>query len=318
MKKVLDVLLVGCGRIGAQLDWDDNSEKTYAKALFNRGLNTFYYDEDHGKAARCAERYRGTCIGSLESEFPKVDIMVVATATEAHHIALLQGFMRGVPLIICEKPVSNDKTSLELLEKYYKDCGTKVLVNYTRRFLPEYEWLKCWLREAIGDRRPETIIIRYQGGFSNNCSHAIDLLMWLGVMDLPEPSTCIKTSDPDNSRGDKTISVLWRDRDTKIFAIGIEGGNYSILDIEIYWPECVVTLGQCAQRIEIRKAKGNEAEGSKTYKPSLAVSEVRCIEDYSMVAPVINRATSEIGNSNFQDNFLSSLKLSHAILEMLR
>ena len=172
-------LLIGCGNIGAQYDLHDAAKVwTHAKALsLQSNIEWAVTDSDAEKAQEVAKVYQVPFIEKLDGvNLGEFDLVSLTTPTTTHASILLQAFQNKVPVVICEKPVIASKEEKDELENAYRLSGTKVLVNYMRRFHPVYQELKEWIAAQPTKTSLQNIIVKYKRGFLNNASHAIDLL----------------------------------------------------------------------------------------------------------------------------------------------
>jgi predicted dehydrogenase len=175
-------LLIGCGNIGAMYDWDNEQVLTHAKAFSK--IDEFevdYFDINNQQSSMVASRYNGNIIFDLDKAFENdfYDIISICTPTSSHYNLLHKALRGKIPVIICEKPISTIKNEIDELITLYGVSESKVLINYIRRFQLSYQKLKNIIAILQKSDELSSVSIRYQRGFINNCSHALDLLQFL-------------------------------------------------------------------------------------------------------------------------------------------
>ena len=172
------ILIAGCGNIGALYDLENTQILTHAKAFASRtDFSIIFYDINYELAKKIADRYQSIALQSINDfDFTSLDCLSICTPTAAHAELLSRAFQSKIPLVICEKPVSENSEDLLNLLHQYNESSTKVLVNYIRRFQPAFQKLKLWVEEISGEENLTNISIRYQRGFINNCSYAFDII----------------------------------------------------------------------------------------------------------------------------------------------
>ncbi len=82
----MNVLLIGCGNIGALYDWDTNAVKTHCNAL-SKLPNTFVsvYDNDFSLSQKVALKYKFSCIeNEKDIILNKYQWVVIASSTNSH------------------------------------------------------------------------------------------------------------------------------------------------------------------------------------------------------------------------------------------
>jgi hypothetical protein len=311
-----NALLIGCGNIGAMYDWDNDHILTHAKAYFKSGkVNPSFYDLNKERAKMVANRYNGKVIDNLDLalENSKFDIVSICTPTPTHFNLLSTILKTKTSVIICEKPISTNYDELEQLKKNYSTSESKVLVNYMRRYQPSYNQLLNILKNFPEAEVLTNISIRYQRGFINNCSHALDLLEFLFNKKFEPLNFIITRRDFDHFQDDPTISGQGQWLNASLNIIGLQNIKYSYFEIDLYFVN---------KKIQITNS-GNDiiflsVENINSKYPTLLIQNdmnmSNCIADYMI--PVIGKTISLINNRNM-DNFLEALQLNQTILNIL-
>ncbi len=106
-------------------------------------------------------------------EYRKIDIAVVATPDTAHYITLKQILNSSLKLVICEKPICDNIIIAREIVELYKRNSIPLMVNYTRRFIPHYDYLIQYGRPLYG-------ICVYNRGLLHTASHATDFFDMVG------------------------------------------------------------------------------------------------------------------------------------------
>jgi len=113
-----------------------------------------------------------------EEFYSKVDIAVVATPDDAHYDILKQLANYPLKLVICEKPLCTDLAQAREIVVLYKAKGTPLMVNYTRRFIPELQELKR--RYEAGEfGRLVAATHGFNRGILHTGTHIIDFYHWM-------------------------------------------------------------------------------------------------------------------------------------------
>jgi predicted dehydrogenase len=311
---VFKALLIGCGNIGGLYDFENDQVQTHAKAYHQHpGFSWSVYDKDQKLAIKIAKRYNVPALDVLDDKVMKqFDCVSICTPTSTHSEILQAAFRLGIPVIICEKPLSTRLSDLEELEAAFKTGVSKVIVNYVRRFQPEYLLLKETINNLMSLEKLTNISIRYQRGFINNCSHALDLLFFLTGTAPGSFEPVITASTNDHFADDPTLSmnVKWNDINLNIH--GLSNVKFSLFEIELYFEYKKIAIINAGDTILFMEAPVNE----RILAP-LAVSEAKssynCLKNY--MSPVIERAHRLLTGNETEDNFISALELNKLLLK---
>ncbi len=311
-----NALLIGCGNIGAMYDWDNDHILTHAKAYFkSEKIKLSFYDLNQEQAQMVAKRYNGKAIDNInvEIENTKFDIVSICTPTSTHFKLLSKLLKSKISVIICEKPISANYDELEQLAKIYSNSSSRVLVNYIRRFQPSYQKLSAILASFSESEVLTNVSIRYQKGFINNCSHALDLLQFLFKKKFDPKNFIITKKEYDHFQNDPTICGQGEWLNANLNILGLQNVKYSHFEIDLYFVN---------KKIQIKNA-GNEIlfyyiDSNSSKFPSLInhkdLNMSNCISDYMM--PVIEKSISLLNNDN-ADNFIEALQLNQTILNII-
>lgn len=81
-------------------------------------------------------------------------------------------------LVICEKPLCNDYVNAAKIVDIYEAVNIPLLINYTRRFVPELITLKKNYQSGLLGKLVNATIT-FNRGMIHTGTHAIDFLEWL-------------------------------------------------------------------------------------------------------------------------------------------
>lgn len=293
-------LILGCGNIAAGYDDPEKGIITHASAYRELKIKFDVFDTDKSKAAAVSERYGVRSFDSFEQiDLRAYEIVSICTPTDTHHDYLQLLLSDNVPLIVCEKPLSNKITELDNLKSLYEQSASKVIVNYIRRFQPKFNELKESISDILTSQSLHSISIRYCRGFLNNCSHAIDLLEYLFDKSFDTSTLTINNAVFDVFKNDPTLSAsgTWMGAGITI------SGNISpefIFEIDINFSDSKLTLRNSGDLVLI-----DSAGETKRFEG--------CLHNYML--PVIQH-TLGLNNKN-DDNFRGSLELNKRLIEFL-
>ncbi|MFH0920125.1 MAG: Gfo/Idh/MocA family oxidoreductase [Fibrobacterota bacterium] len=131
---------------------------------------------------------------------------VVSICTpDAAHFQTAKRIVVGVrpAVLIMEKPIAMTIAEAEELLGLAQQHGVNVLVNYSRRFSPAFQYLKNALQDGEYGK-PLRVFIRYGKGLFHNGTHAIDLLRLL----LREPAQAKGFAKTWGPEGDDSYSAM--------------------------------------------------------------------------------------------------------------
>jgi predicted dehydrogenase len=234
--------------------------------------------------------------------------LVSITSPTVTHFNLLKKLMKiKTPVIICEKPVSADVHELDQLMSLYNQGQSRILVNYIRRFQPAFEELKNLLLKWDNETGLKSIIIKYQRGFLNNASHAIDLLEFL--FNEPFLLKDFKISDKqfDSFDFDATLTASCTYKNQPVSFAGVAGADYAIFEIELFYSSSKIVI--CHSGNDIRYYKRTV---EKQLSEETSLRKENTLKQYMI--PVVNKAIALMKN-NAADNFLSSAEMNKRILK---
>jgi len=169
-------LIVGCGNMGALNDapGSGNEHKTisFAKALKESGrFDLYFYDTDKIKMENAVKTWGGN-IQDDAWWTPYFDVVIITTPDETHKQQLIEALEYYPKLVICEKPFCSSVAEAKEIIELYEEKGIPILLDYTRRFIPEY-------RDLIG--KVGMMTIDFNRGRLHTLTHALDLVTMYGI-----------------------------------------------------------------------------------------------------------------------------------------
>lgn len=229
------VAIIGAGRIGALLD-HPQSPQILTHAHGYKASEDFeivgFVDRDLKRAEDASTCWGGYAFDSIERLFEKqdVDVVSVCVPDELHYETLLALVKRPVKFIFLEKPAVRTTAEAEAVDVLYAGRPIRVLVNHTRRFVPEIRKT----REAIknggyGDFLTGTGY--YGKGLLHNGSHMVDLLRFL-LDEVGEVKKISQTADFYDD--DPSVSALLSLRGGGIFYLRhIDCRKFDIFELDL-------------------------------------------------------------------------------------
>ena len=307
----IEALVIGCGNIGAMYDLESKDILTHSKAISeNENFNLTVYDTDPMRSDLVSKFYKCRKLDDIE-DIGFYNIVSICTPTNAHFGLLNKLFSLNIPLIICEKPISNNNDELELLRIDYAKSSTNVLVNYFRRFQPSFIDLKNEIKSILENDKLVNVNVKYQRGFLNNCSHAIDLLEFVLGQIIDFKNFTLAEVLYDSFEDDPTVSMFGTSNDVFYSFTGLTKVKYSFFEIELFFGDSAIKIEESGNLIKYFKNSFNQS----FFMPLVEEKVVRSAIRYRM-KHVIDKS-EDIFIRKDQDNFLVSLDLNQRMLSVL-
>lgn len=308
---MIKALLVGCGRIGALLDIDNDQVQTHAKALSKiDNLTWDIFDTNQENIISVQRSYNVTAIEKIDiATLSNYQLVCIAAPTSHHSDLLLQCISAKVSVVLCEKPLTTTIQELDSLNEAYDQGQTRVWVNYIRRYQEAYVQLKQDISEILKHEPCNNIVVKYQRGLINNGSHAADLLSFLFNRDFVLEQVISGPIVYDEFDTDPTVNFMASWQGTSLAFIGLQHAKFSFFEIELYFEKHVVNMIQSGDRIEIYKT----GTGGLYYPtPQLISCYEKSLANY-MAAPVrlvVQATATPQANDNFKSSVLITKSLS--------
>lgn len=229
------VLIIGAGKIGAFFDTPHSGDVlTHAHAFaLHPGFQLLgFVDVDNTRAQQAVAIWGGKIYPDLESAFDDgpIDVVSVSVPDESHYEILMRLSRLPIKLIFTEKPLAATLEQAEMIISTYKENRIPILVNYTRRFVPEIIELKKAIESMkFGEYISGTGY--YGKGILHNGSHMIDLVRYyIGNIIASNQVTVLhdyKTIDP-------SIGAVLTIQNTKPFYLQcVDSKQYTIFEIDL-------------------------------------------------------------------------------------
>jgi hypothetical protein len=308
-------LIIGCGNIGALYDLNSDDILSHAKAYQeNKFINFSIFDENEKKINTVRKKYNCFVEKSIDN-LKKYNFISICSPTFTHYTYLSKCLIDKIPLVICEKPISNNIKELNKLKLLYNKSDTKVIVNYFRQFHPSFIKLKLELQKYFFNDNLITINVRYHKGFLNNCSHAINLIEFLYDIEIKFSHFNITNINFDHFDDDPTITASGKSDNINFNLIGFNDIKYSIFEIDLVYANSMIKIQDSGNIIQyfLRTEKNQEfplplVEKLKLKKTNAIINRMKYVIKHS----------SHIYKYNLSDNFLKSLELNIKMVNFLK
>ena len=272
------------------------------------------YDPDPSLAHNSAKVLGLNTVEKISKSFLETcTCAVICSPTNTHFEYLSQFLNVGIPLIVCEKPVCASLEEVKKLRQLRKRSKSRVVINYTRRFQPSFEKLAKRFATQLTQESLRTISVRYQRGFLNNASHALDLIQFLTGWDILNAKVHPFQVVCDEFPNDPTLSGHGNWNGSALSILGLPNVQFSLFEIDFFFERSAIRLRDRGETIEF--ADSNEP--SDYYAPLAA----KKISQGNLQEPLKNlyRHVAKMAcDPAIPDNFEESLKLTKWILQILK
>jgi predicted dehydrogenase len=308
-KKKIKALLIGCGRIG--VGYKGARKNCHAEALAGwKDYSTTLYDMDPVAAGNASRIFALPLVKEISVEsLSGFQIAAVCTPTATHLEYLEKLISAKIPLIICEKPVCSSLVEVKKLRQLKNRSKSRVVINYTRRFQPSFEKLKKRFTHQLTQESLRTISVRYQRGFLNNASHALDLIQFLTGWDISSAKIHPFQRVCDEFPSDPTLSGHGNWNGVAMSILGLPNVRFSLFEIDFFFERSAIRLRDRGETIEF--ADSNEP--SDYYAP-LSAKKISQGNLQESLKNLYRHVRQMIRNPELPDNFEESLKLTEWIL----
>jgi predicted dehydrogenase len=308
--------VIGCGNIGALYDFKKEGIKTHVKAFYHtRNFLISVFDQNAELAKEIADYYKIETLQELNNEaLTQFKVVVISTPTSSHYELLKKCLQLNVPVIVCEKPITDSTVNLEELEQLKKDSTSKVLVNYFRRFHPCYHQLRQFVKEI--NEELTNIQVTYQRGFLNNATHALDMLNFLFGESLLQDIK-IGSYAFDEFKNDPTVSLTAKFRSVPVSIQGLQFVKHSFFEIRLWFQTKFISIENSGQSIRVYSTTSEEDSGF--YLPLINISspfdKVNAIED--AMKYLVDDVNKHLEDPRLEDNFETSFLLNQQSLKII-
>ena len=255
LNKQLKAVVVGCGSIGALKP--NKYDKPHGKNILTHAHAykissdvelVGVIDTDITKAKQASKKWNTeyACLDDTQvfSSWDyamgkwKPDIISVCVPTEKHN-ETLDKIIRSPhkpKLVVVEKPFCSD-----IKEAYskYTEYGIPILVNYTRRFSLDYDFLHKKIQRGLLGEIYHARLLYGRGLLRDGC-HGVDIFNWFfgkikGII--------VMNTIHDYLPEDPTVSaVLQYDKCDNVQLIGVDSSKYGIFEMELVTEKGIIRL----------------------------------------------------------------------------
>lgn len=306
---MIDVLLIGCGNIGALYDLDNEQVLTYAKAFsLDPDLKVTVYDQNPDVQEKIAVKYGFNTANDLFSlRFSDFALVCIATPTVSHFDYLQKAILEKVPVICCEKPVTYHPEEVTQLRSLYEQGQSRILVNYIRRFQEGYQQLQQEVTTLLNQGETlQHIRINYKRGLMNNGSHLLDIIQLLTGCNIQTEKHLVTASDFDVFQQDPTLSGILKQDTFDLELIGHAYADYPVFD-------GVIELSEHQIHITDAGDVWNIYANKDLSQPVLSRTGV--IHNYML--SVREWLKKMLEDQTINDNFTESLELNNRLLQLI-
>ena len=307
-------LLIGCGQIGAIYDLHSSSIITHAKAWVNSAkVSLTVFDTNTKLAIQVSKKYNCDIVEEITLKIlSDFDLVSLATPTSTHFEYIRMIIEARVSVIVCEKPISLKRKELDSLKDLYVRGSSKILVNYIRRYHPDFIRLKEIITQQNFASGVSQIIVKYNRGFLNNCSHAIDLLEYLFSEPFYFENTSVSRSFNDFFVDDPTITLTSKALKKELVCIGLTKIHYPVFEIEIFTKTSTIFISNKAIRYE---NKSKIVEDNVKVHRGIEIGNGGLI---NYMEHIISKAIELHENKSMEDGFLETLAMNKRLINLNR
>lgn len=314
MKNKYNVLIVGAGNIGAFFD-DPSSEKILTHAHAFSDIEAFnllgFVDLDKDRAKKAAKLWGTGAFESIEEVFKlhTIDIVCICVPDHCHYRILKKILNFPVKLVFAEKPLAKTLEEADEITKLYYKKKIKCLINYSRRFVPEFEkirneFLMGMYGKFIGGNG------YYGKGVLHNGSHLIDFLRYM----IGEINTTQAFAyNYDFYEDDPSISAIINFKNGEKFIImNIPCNLYTVFELELLFEKKKIRIIDLGFKIEIYDVAYSEI--FKGYKNLVKKEEVNS----TLGSAMENAALNVLNCLNSGEDLKCTLEDGYKVMEICK
>ena len=247
-----NALIIGAGNIGALFD-DPSGVNilTHAHAFtIHSGFNLVGFADVNVKKLELAlSRWGRKGFENINDAFAanKIDVVSVAVPDE-HHFEVLRKISEfPVKCVFTEKPLTKTLEDAGEIVRIYKEKNIGLIVNYSRRFVPEFERIRDKIKSGLyGEYLAGTGL--YGKGINHNGSHLIDLLRYFigEIQDSQITEYSFDFYDDDPS----VTGILTFDNHKKFYLQHIARNLFSIFELDVFFEKKRIRIKELGFVIE--------------------------------------------------------------------
>jgi predicted dehydrogenase len=289
-KKIYKTAVIGCGNIGAEVGNYNKAVQpgTHAGAykLNKKTKLSALVDVDADRLEKVGKCFPGVPLyADAEKMYKEIkpDIVSIATPTKYHYDNVMLAARHGVPIILCEKPISDEINKAKKMIAACKKSGSKLFINHMRHFDPLLlKWADRVRGGYIGDAYQGNAF--YYNGLYNNGTHLLDILrIFLGEPDWVLARYNKKTSSNSN---DLNVDGLIVFKSGAVVSLQSLSRNYGFFGFRIFGETGMVNARNLCFEVEYRKKidnknyKGFYELAQKIKKEGVPRSYIKSVIDY--------------------------------------
>ncbi|MCS5707695.1 Gfo/Idh/MocA family oxidoreductase [Candidatus Berkiella cookevillensis] len=251
--QVYKAVVIGAGQMGAGID---DKLVSHAAAFKNnpRCQLLAIFDPSVENLEKAASHWEVEGYSDMESMLrdKQPDIVSICSPDFMHATQMELVAEYSPKAIIVEKPVALNLNDLSKIEHFFSKRNTIVAVNYTRRYLSAYYYLK----EAFSSQALRAVSIRYAKGLKHNGTHAIDLIRFLfGEIRAYK----ILSSANDYKIDDPTVSIYFEtDSCANIVLQGLNQNDYVFFEVDVFTDQNRYTIHSDHQILSVYCVSENQ------------------------------------------------------------
>lgn len=256
---MFNLLIIGAGNIAALFDTPQSNKiltHAHAFSINDDFILKGFYDSDYKKAVTASEIWNCKAFKKLDDAMKDIDVVCCCVPDEYHFSILKKISDYPVKLVVAEKPLAKTIKEAEYIQKLYKEKNISIEVNYSRRFIKEFQALK----RKIKDYGKFIKGTGYYGkGIMHNGSHMIDLLTYfLGDVSKFEKSDRIIRDFTEN---DPSCDVSLYISSGIFNMMAIDCRIVTVFELDLFFEKARIRILDGGNLIEIYKIRE-----SKEYK----------------------------------------------------
>lgn len=253
-RATVSAALIGCGNIGSLYDEGaDGPARSHASALAALGVDLVAVCDVNSERARTCAAVRSvdhwyTDAAALFADH-RPDIVCIGTPTAIGRIDLVRHAVdAGAKALLIEKPLERTLAEAEQLAELVREVPCAV--NYQRSWSRGVREAVAWSGQLGALDR---YVVHYDKGFSNNASHALDLVRHF--VGWPDETRVLRVRD--DGREDRTADVLCHHGDAVGYFIGGDYRRFSRFEIELVFEEGRIVFAEGGHTVRLERPRAD-------------------------------------------------------------
>lgn len=232
------VVIIGAGNIASGFDAPGSRDiLTHAHACqCNPAFQLMgFYDKDYRKSMEAADKWSCHAYETMDDALKEAEVVCCCVPDKYHKQVLEQIPAYQPKLVIAEKPLAVTVAEGESLRQIY---GNRIplLLNYSRRFLPEFRGL----REEIRQYGRFLKGIGYYGkGTLHNGSHMIDFLSFLfGAVECSD----VLPFEIYDLAGDASKDLILKVQGEPFYMLAIDSRIVTVFEMDLFFEKARIRI----------------------------------------------------------------------------